>query len=495
MRRVWVFIAVTILVVVLSGASETRLLSMGRTNPYLQDDMDMYANPAWLNRYSNFVSVNFGNKGLTTDTSALIGVGDVWADVRLEITSMFNVGLSFNKQYLGEFGNWGNYEPEVILDNLDMSEETVPLPMNDFTILGGMELENLDIGLAFYEAGAKDNYDASTHMGEDTSGTGSDSVRTTTEKAGSGVMGFKLGTVFGREKPLTVEGAFGIMFNSAKYNYHKDYNYTEAFDDSTIELDGGLGINVNSRVFYDITEKLSLCGNAQFSTISYSKNSDYKGADMNMEIYQISGSDTTYWYDTTRYDTGYNYDDYSDMALNFGLGTNYKLPLNGTLACGIGMFYDRFKHEYKTEKHYSYTYSYHDPYTSFTNDTSYTETIPSNPYTQTTSTLFFPYFNLGLEIYPKKWFVTRLGVYKYMGSEKRSYNYTDPDNENEYVDTRDNYTSGWRNSDFLTFGIGFNFSSFRLDFTVSDKSLFSGTYLFSGNGEDLFTSVSASYEF
>ncbi|MCX7832656.1 MAG: hypothetical protein N2490_00380 [Ignavibacteria bacterium] len=100
----------------------------------------------------------------------------------------------------------------------------------------------------------------------------------------------------------------------------------------------------------------------------------------------------------------------------------------------------------------------------------------------------FPKFNLGLEWTFTDWLKGRLGYSRSVISEKVIQKTVTPNNEWNIK-----YPTDPRQT--ITLGIGMNFGRFAIDGTIGERMLKDGPYIISGNTNDLFGMISASYNF
>lgn len=104
------------------------------------------------------------------------------------------------------------------------------------------------------------------------------------------------------------------------------------------------------------------------------------------------------------------------------------------------------------------------------------------------SWMSLPLFNLGLEWGFTDWLTGRLGYSRAVISEAVTVTSVTPNNEwnNQYpLDARQT----------ITMGIGLHFGRFSIDGTIGERLLKQGPYVFTGQSNDLFGMISASYNF
>ncbi|MBN1633901.1 MAG: hypothetical protein JW917_07045 [Ignavibacteria bacterium] len=104
------------------------------------------------------------------------------------------------------------------------------------------------------------------------------------------------------------------------------------------------------------------------------------------------------------------------------------------------------------------------------------------------SSMRLPQFNLGLEWGFTDWLTGRLGYSRAVFSDKVTVVAVTPNNVWNYQ-----YASDATQT--ITMGLGLNFGRFSIDGTIGERLLKQGPYVFTGQSNDLFGMISASYNF
>lgn len=104
------------------------------------------------------------------------------------------------------------------------------------------------------------------------------------------------------------------------------------------------------------------------------------------------------------------------------------------------------------------------------------------------SSMSLPKFNLGLEWGFTDWLTGRLGYSRAVFSDKVTVLSTSPNNEWNWQ-----YASDPQQT--ITMGLGLHFGRFSIDGTIGERLLKQGPYVVTGNSNDLFGMISASYNF
>ena len=104
------------------------------------------------------------------------------------------------------------------------------------------------------------------------------------------------------------------------------------------------------------------------------------------------------------------------------------------------------------------------------------------------SSMSLPKFNLGLEWGFTDWLTGRLGYSRAVFSDKATILTASP---NEVINMQ--YASDPQQT--ITMGLGLHFGRFSIDGTIGERLLKQGPYVVTGNSNDLFGMISASYNF
>ncbi|HVP37466.1 MAG TPA: hypothetical protein VMT04_10760, partial [Terriglobales bacterium] len=295
-------------------------------------------------------------------------------------------------------------------------------PINEYDILASYDFEKLHLGLGFFHAGNKEEYKA-------TGGTTPYNYEST-----SGATAITGGFVYNLLEKHEIEGMLRLNFDRAKYT---ESNYEEATGTGTLQTDGGNGIELAARGFFQLKDNFQL-----IPLIAYYD-----------ESMSLTGSGSMASYATTG--------KYKENMFLIGLGGNLKLD-KGMVAGGLNL--SRMK---------------------WTNDADTT-------YVQDEETDWYvPGFNLGVEYELTKWLTARMGMEKEFGRYEDKYHYG---GSPWFYDYKDRFTSP-SSDDFIGLGLGFKFSKFQVDATFGENELFDGTYLLSGHQNNLFGFLSTVFTF
>lgn len=230
---------------------------------------------------------------------------------------------------------------------------------------------------------------------------------------------------------MLVDAAFRIRINSFKSEYKVGTSTTAN------QLDGGTSVKFSARAFMPIGN-FKFVPAAEFNTISFG----YK---------TINGSTSTV------------YDNTSAMSLGAGIGAQIPILGDGWIAPGA-MF------EYSSSK-----------------------TEPDDTTKNTMSMMILPKLSLSAEVPALKWLTLRAGIVRSFGtvSGKSQINNTIVSESSE------SYWSYTTQPDLVSLGTGLKLFDERLtiDGTVHYRLLISGPYTLSGVTRDLFTQVTATFQF
>ncbi len=431
MKRILLLSALTLLLVVLIGstafATLARIRSLGNADYFFKDIYQIYRNPAWLGMYTNTVYAELGSYDTyyysTDGTQDWYDPEDQVLGINYKVYKGLSLGLTLNRM---EWLDWS----DIFYDYV----EDVPSPINEYDLLASYDFEKLHVGLGFYHAGNKYDYE---YRYDDTS-TGN--WYTDNEVGSVGTTILSGGFVYDLEGGHQIEGMARLFMDRAKGTY--DYNQSDGYFENWIgESKGGNGIEFGARGFFTVREDFQVVPLFAFGTekVGLKTSEEYPGFD-------------------TTYETG----DVKMSYFTFALGGNLKLD-KGMVAGGLNV--SQYKYTDNLEEGYPYEYK----------DT------------------YVPGFNLGVEYWVTNWLVARLGMEKEFGhGEYKSEDLVGP---YKYLyDYKYRWTTYYE--DFLGVGVGFKFSKFMVDASLhSENSLFEGGYLLSGEQRNLFGIVSATFEF
>jgi len=318
-----------------------------------------------------------------------------------------------------------------VSDLFDEFEVGIPEPINEFDFMASYDFEKLHIGASLYHAG---NIREEEYDYEDTLAD-PNYTYTSNWEASSGTTALTAGFLFDLNENSNIEAMFKLNFDRGKYKY--DYsNSTGTSYFYNLETDGGNGIEFGARAFFGVIENFQLVPLFAFGTESI--------------FLKYADEDTSY-------STG-------DLKMSYfvvGLGGNLKLD-KGMVAGGINV--SQYKWTDETDREYPYEYK----------------------------DWYMPGFNLGVEYDLTKWLVARIGMEKEFG--RTEYKYDDLLPPYLYHDV---YKYRWTTDDhdFIGMGVGFKFSKFKVDATVGEDNFFEGGYILSGKQNNMFGTLSATFEF
>jgi hypothetical protein len=143
------------------GYARTLALGGGPANYYLNDYTDMYINPAYIEQYSNLVSVELGTgfssgSGFST-TNQFYGASVALENVTLGLTVGKREGPMFSENSYG-YQTGGYYSAcdymksalDSYLQNILVQSSSEPL--TPLQLIAGFTLGNASIGIALYES-------------------------------------------------------------------------------------------------------------------------------------------------------------------------------------------------------------------------------------------------------------------------------------------------------------------------------------------------------
>jgi len=248
----------------------------------------------------------------------------------------------------------------------------------------------------------------------------------------SSSIGGQLGFIWNVEKLSFIEGAFDMKINS----YKKEVtNVTTPFKGNN---EGGLQFAANFRGKFNVQKQygINLVPYIGFSTYSWNPTES-----------PLPTPTTVF----TKY---------SNFNIQGGIGINMPVLDNGLFGGGVSA-----------------------GYRTFTGDNWLTA---NDEYKYTALTL--PKFNLGLEWKFVDWLVGRLGYSRAMISTDNKYTNGNLTDESSITVATDPIQT-------INLGIGMQFGRFSLDGTIGEKMLKNSPYLISGQNNDLYGVISASYNF
>ncbi|OGC82677.1 MAG: hypothetical protein A2W07_05885 [candidate division Zixibacteria bacterium RBG_16_43_9] len=403
MKRFILLSTVTLLLVILIGSSAfatlARIRSLGNADYFFKDVYHIYANPAYLGMYTNTVYGELGFYNRFELGTEQFTPEDQFLGINYKLYKGLSLGLTLNRFVSTDFNSF-----------------FFPSPINPFDLMASYDFENLRLGVGLYHAGNK--YELKN--GVDYS-----------EESSSGNTALTAGFVFNLMEKHEIEGMLRLNLDRGKLTY------TDAGATSTLETDGGNGIQFGARGFFQLTDDFQMVPLIAFGSESIS----LKGTGAE------AGNSTT--------------GDFKENFFIVGLGGNLKLD-KGMVVGGLNVTRMRFTDE---------------------SDTTFI--------TDEETEWFMPGFNLGVEYELTKWLTARMGMEKEFGRYEDKWHFP---NSAFFWEEKGRFSSP-SSQDFIGLGVGFKFSKFQVDATIGEDNFFEGTYLLSGIQRNLFGIVSAVFTF
>ncbi|MDP3025880.1 MAG: hypothetical protein Q8O10_10165 [candidate division Zixibacteria bacterium] len=403
MKRFILLSTVTLLLVILIGSSAfatlARIRSLGNADYFFKDVYHIYANPAYLGMYTNTVYGELGFYNSFEKGTEQFTPEDQFLGINYKLYKGLSLGLTLNRFVSTDF----NYY-------------RFPSPINPFDLMASYDFEKLRLGISLYHAGNKQEYKNGVDYSEENS---------------SGNTALTGGFVFNLMEKHEIEGMLRLNFDRGKLTN------TDAGATSTLETDGGNGIQFGARGFFQVTDDFQMVPLFAFGSESIS----LKGTGAE------AGNSST--------------GDFKESFFIVGLGGNLKLD-KGMVVGGLNLTRMRWTDETDT-------------------------TFITDEYTE----WFMPGFNLGVEYELTKWLTARMGMEKEFGRFEDKWH---PSNSAFFFEEKGRFSSP-SSQDFIGLGVGFKFSKFQVDATIGEDNFFEGTYLLSGIQRNLFGTVSAVFTF
>ncbi len=403
MKRFILLSTVTLLLVILIGSSAfatlARIRSLGNADYFFKDIYHIYANPAYLGMYTNTVYGELGFYNRFDGGTEQFTPEDQFLGINYKLYKGLSLGLTLNRMVSTDF----NYY-------------RFPSPINPFDLMASYDFEMLHLGVGLYHAGNKEEFKNGVDYSSESS---------------SGNTALTAGFVFNLMEKNEIEGMLRLNLDRGKLSY------TSGTTTSTLETDGGNGIQIGARGFFQLTDNFQMVPLVAFGTESIS----LKGTG------DEAGNSST--------------GDFKENFFIVGLGGNLKLD-KGMVAGGLNLTRMRWTDESDT-------------------------TFITDEYTE----WFVPGFNLGVEYELTKWLTARMGMEKEFGRYEDKWH---PANQAVFFEEKGRFSSP-NSQDFIGLGVGFKFSKFQVDATVGEDNFFEGTYLLSGIQRNLFGTVSAVFTF
>ena len=336
MKRFILLSTVTLLLVILIGSSAfatlARIRSLGNADYFFKDVYHIYANPAYLGMYTNTVYGELGFYNRFELGTEQFTPEDQFLGINYKLYKGLSLGLTLNRFVSTDFNSF-----------------FFPSPINPFDLMASYDFENLRLGVGLYHAGNK--YELKN--GVDYS-----------EESSSGNTALTAGFVFNLMEKHEIEGMLRLNLDRGKLTY------TDAGATSTLETDGGNGIQFGARGFFQLTDDFQMVPLIAFGSESIS----LKGTGAE------AGNSTT--------------GDFKENFFIVGLGGNLKLD-KGMVVGGLNVTRMRVTDE---------------------SDTTFI--------TDEETEWFMPGFNLGVEYELTKWLTARMGMEKEFGRYEDKWHYS-----------------------------------------------------------------------
>jgi hypothetical protein len=444
-RKIFASLLVVVLSLVLAStsfATLARIQALGNSDLFFKDIYHIYVNPAYLGMYSNSVYAELGNYYYYDKVQQDGYNYGQFGGINLKIYKGLNLGLTLNRGITSPNWNFFSWMPVNSWYTNDFYD--FPNYSSEYWGDWGIDQEDMIHRFDFMASYDWENMHLGLgffHSGDKWTDTywspDTASIPDYDEEASASTMGITFGGLFnfGEDSKHSAEIFGTINFDKAKAEGTYPSDYFEKY-----ETDGGTGMRVGGRAFLALFEKIDIVPVFGFASEKISM----KYEDPDTEI--TSG----------------------DLKMSYffgGLGANYKLDkgmVTGGLTVAQYVWDDQV---YKGGDEYR---AYYD---------KETEKI-------------FPGFNIGVEYGLTKWLDGRMGIQEFFGKTK-------DEDGNHYYGYKETDEWLWNNypEDFLSFGLGFKFSKFKVDATVYEYNFFHGTYLLSGQSAPIFGTLSATFEF
>jgi len=434
MKRTLIVLTLVAIMFGMAAATETRMTTFGLSSTFFSDYTNIYTRPANAVNYPRLIAAEMGasfpvpsDYGWSRGSAALLfsnaeqSFGVVGFDINHDVN-----GSAFLANAAGSFG--------------------IPTPDNRFHVFYAKKLDNLTAGLHIGWAGAS---------GDSTSTDTANAYTFKTE--GSSNLWLINGEVMMTvDENTSAELAVGLKMESFKGTQSENWrdptiapppsiNYEQG-----VESDGGMGLDVELRANYGMSENLKLIPVLGFSTNSIG--------------YKTTGN----W-------TGFVAEGGKKSASSFGgaFGCNYKPMENVAIVGGFLIGSDKQTVE---------------------DTTAVFSLLPGASNKEEISTFTLPGFCAGLEVDLLKWLTLRAGAAKTMVKTTEKFERTATTYENNFTDAPYYYA----------FGVGFKFGKLLIDAKLNNNVPYSMGYFISGidNGgmpgashTEPITSVALTYTF
>lgn len=309
LKKTLAFALITASLVSISNGSTTRLQSL-LVRGFIEDDSDIFTNPALVAYYPNLVIGELGVYSSYESSKQASYLPCQWLGITHGMAS-FAGGLVFNRDI-----------PMVdVIATYDMRDE-VPFyhpiePMNPIEVMGAYAVDGMAVGARVYRIGA-----GSTDETYQDQPYGSLESKTTES---SGIWDLAGGIQMNMGEGSKLEGYFnfGLLSFSSEYEVTvsdtvgPDTTYTDVTKD---ESEGGKYIAFGGRWFLPVTRRMQFVPIVEFSTGSFTETAESPG--------------------TTHPDI-----ENKRMSFMGGIGVNTKLSRHSTLVVGVSTTYCSEKQE------------------------------------------------------------------------------------------------------------------------------------------------------
>jgi hypothetical protein len=447
------------------GLAREMALGGSPSNAYMMDYTDVYTNPAWAIKYSDFI---YSELGYNYNNYHAAGQS---AGFTYAVSKFLAVGLSIGKQEGPMFQ--ANSYGHQLGGNVSVSDDIlscVNYYISGFTTYSNiasdtwrpleayaaLKLSRLTLGFGIYRVSWSGSTDF--HSSGDT--------LNTTDEATFRQTGFKAGALLDMDVMLIDVSAL-LRLNSVDAKHTPPPAVPLSLNQELTFTGTELGLN--ARVFMKISDKFSLVPMARFYSFVYEPELTYAvpaHIKLNSKPNKFNRTD-----------------------FEAGIGTNVNIN-GGKVFAGLSLESISLKRTYTTFKG------------TYAGSTTAPDSISTQVTdTYTTSVLTLPKVSLGAEFEIASWLTGRLGYYKAFASQdvKTEYNAKAKAKTEE---TKYTFDFGYAPAcslqvadELLSLGIGLHFDRLSIDGYLAEEWLADGIYIASGKVNAMFCVVSMSYSF
>lgn len=468
-------------------ASWSRLAGLGVDNWMIEDDANIWLNPAQVNNYPDEVWGELGRAAESGGWPAAggnIAIANQWGGASAEIRLFPGViSLFVARPYTGRLANCGTEGPWSARTSAGADDLTkIPsafgttvsgapasvnlqalTPENKIDLFYALGLGGAKLGLWLNQAKDSDKDDYAF----ESKPTKNPNDGTMVNERKSGERNFTAGGILENLGPVDkVELAAGLGFPSVKNTYDEDWWSGAPNDkyytiDRELKTDGAFNLNITARGIFSLTKKTNLIGLARYRSNNYSNKCTIKedsDADADLEV------------------DGEIARDQKRHRLDAGVALNSKVIKKTLVIAAIPFNYIKTSYE-GTEK---------DNLTGATaEEHTRKESITSIP------------LNVAFEYEPFKSLAVRMGLSKPI-YEKTKTEITDPDwvgGALNNLTTRTNLFDP-QTPTAVSLGAGVKVTdALTLDAVIQQDVIFTGTYIISGIPESLAAQITVTYRF